>query len=385
MGRPPANALRLATLLVICALRASVALAQQTETETAPLPTEDLAEAPSAKYQKAQSGWTGLPIVTYAPETSLGIGAFGVHFFRLEESSQERRASSVAAVALYTLKAQLLAELIPELYWNEDRAHLWSKLDYRHYPNKFWKIGNRSPDGSEESYSEIRWRWLGRIGHAIRGPLFLYGHVEIISMELSALEPDGQLASGVLSGSQGGISVAVGPALVWDTRDHVLSPHTGERYSISLATAQPLLGSRYEFTTLVFDLRNYFPIIDEHTLATNFVFMMQDRAAPFYQLPKLGGAELLRGYYDGRFRDRNLMLLQTEYRLPLFWRFGAVAFAGLGGVAHTPTAFRFDAPEWSLGGGLRLLLNRDEKLNLRADFGVGRDSFGFYVNAGEVF
>jgi len=43
----------------------------------------------------------------------------------------------------------------------------------------------------------------------------------------------------------------------------------------------------------------------------------------------LDGDEYLRGYYLGRFRDRNLSFVQLEFRSVVFWRFGVAAFGGL--------------------------------------------------------
>jgi outer membrane protein assembly factor BamA len=179
--------------------------------------------------------------------------------------------------------------------------------------------------------------------------------------------------------------MAVGPGLAWDSRDHSLAPHRGAFYDIVLMSSQPSLGSTYEFTTMVFDLRQYFPIRPGHTFAGNVYIAVQDGQAPFYQLPQLGGDELLRGYFEGRYRDKTLMLAQAEYRFPILWRIGGTAFGGLGNVSPTFREFGETAPKWSVGAGLRLMLNRDERLNLRADLGIARGAQGFYVGIGEVF
>jgi hypothetical protein len=54
---------------------------------------------------------------------------------------------------------------------------------------------------------------------------------------------------------------------------------------------------------------------------------------PFRKLEELGGADMMRGYYGGRFTDKCLMAYQAEYRRLLFWRIGMVAFAATGEVA----------------------------------------------------
>lgn len=350
-----------------------------------PTPDNDPLPPPPMPKKRPRTGWAGLPIITYSPETELGVGLFGSHFFRTGPSLERSRPSSISVVGLYTWRNQLITELIPELYWNADRSHLWSRVDYRRYPNRLWAVGPNAPDRSEEKYSEDRLRWQGRIGQAIRGSLFLYGHFELLHMDLDDREPGGLLDRGAVPGAQGGFTMAVGPGLAWDSRDHALAPHTGAFYDVVLMSSQPALGSTYEFTTMVFDLRQYFPIRPGHTLAGNVYIAVQDGQAPFYLLPQLGGAELLRGYFEGRYRDKTLLLAQGEYRFPLVWRIGGTAFGGLGNVSPTFREIGSSAPKWSVGAGVRLMINSDEQLNLRADVGVGRETHGFYFGIGEVF
>ena len=57
--------------------------------------------------------------------------------------------------------------------------------------------------------------------------------------------------------------------------------------------------------------------------------------SPFYLLPALGSDEMMRGYYNGRYRDRNFIAGQTELRYRLSDRIGIVGFLGTGEVAHS--------------------------------------------------
>lgn len=359
------------------------ALAQPPAGETGPISGAE--GPPVPEKAKPATGWAALPIVTYAPETEIALGGFASYFFRLGEVTAASRPSSVSVVALYTLRNQLITELMPELYWNGDRSHLWTKFDYRRYPNQLWAIGSNAPDDSEEPYTEDRFRWQLKAGQSIRGPLFIYGHLRLIEMGLEDEVPGGLLATDGIAGSDGGLSFEVGPGFAWDSRDHALAPHRGALYDFRLLTSQRGLGSDYEFTTMMLDLRQYWPVLPRHTVAAQLVFMLQDGNAPFYLIPQLGGDSLLRGYFDGRFRDKTLVAAQVEYRLPLIWRFGAVAFGGIGNVSRTLRDLGDSWPKWSVGFGLRYLLNSDEQLNLRADFGFGRDTFGVYVTAGESY
>ena len=106
---------------------------------------------------------------------------------------------------------------------------------------------------------------------------------------------------------------------------------------------------------------------------------------PFDLLPQLGGEYLVRGYYGGRFRDRSLVALQVEYRAHIWRRLGAIGFLSAGRVASTLSDLNLSGLKPAAGFGLRFLLAPDEGLNLRADFGLGKGSSGFYLGMGEVF
>jgi outer membrane protein assembly factor BamA len=108
-------------------------------------------------------------------------------------------------------------------------------------------------------------------------------------------------------------------------------------------------------------------------------------SAPFHKLAALGGQSMMRGYYEGRYLGNKLLAGQVEYRIPIYWRFGAVAFAGAGDVASTMSRFNLHDLKPSYGFGIRYVFNPDEKLSLRLDFGFGRNTSGVYITAAEAF
>jgi hypothetical protein len=75
---------------------------------------------------------------------------------------------------------------------------------------------------------------------------------------------------------------------------------------------------------------------------------------------------------------------QAEYRLVLPWRFGVVAFAGLGGVAPGAAKFRTNQFLPAGGTGIRYLLSKEYHVNLRTDFAWGKDNFTWSMGVGEA-
>jgi hypothetical protein len=63
---------------------------------------------------------------------------------------------------------------------------------------------------------------------------------------------------------------------------------------------------------------------------------------PFYGECIYGTNSELRGYTAGRYLGKYMFATHLEYRLELPWRFGIVAFEGLGSVAPGVGQFRTD-------------------------------------------
>jgi outer membrane translocation and assembly module TamA len=95
----------------------------------------------------------------------------------------------------------------------------------------------------------------------------------------------------------------------------------------------------------------------------------------------------MRGYFYGRYRDKAYMTAQAEYRRHLWWKLGGVVFLGFGQVGPELSAYRLDSFHSSYGFGLRYLFNPEEHVNIRVDFGFGRNdtTTGVYFGVEEAF
>ena len=92
----------------------------------------------------------------------------------------------------------------------------------------------------------------------------------------------------------------------------------------------------------------------------------------------------MRGVFEGYFRDKNALLLQTEVRQEIWKRLGAVAFGSLGFLGNESDILRFNKPKYTYGAGLRIATKNH--LNLRLDYALSPYSSGnFYATIGEAF
>ncbi len=341
--------------------------------------------SPPDTVRRAQVSILPVPILYYTPDTGVaGGGAFlGVH--RAATADASARPSSLVLDLIYTQKKQIMAEIVPDIFLDEGAYRIMGLAHYSKYPMKFCGIGSNTPDALEEPLTCTTTRFsldvLSRIVDSFSGGISAFYE----KRSLSELQSGGLLEAGAIAGSSGGTTVGAGLVFQWDTRDNIFWPSEGRYYQAAIRTSTPWLGSDFNFTAVTLDFREFRSITEQTVLGVQVVAMSTAGTAPFYLLPQLGGGSLMRGYYEGRYRDNALLAGQVEYRFPIFWRFGGVAFAGLGDVASDVSRFSVDAIKPCLGAGLRFLFDPVEKMNVRIDAGFGKGTSGFYVTAKEAF
>lgn len=336
------------------------------------------------------SSFIPLPVVFYQPETGVGFGASGVYLFQLgrpTDSEARRLPSAVSAVGIYTTKSQIIAAVQTELFPTSGRYRYIGELSFSKFPTKLWGVGNDTPEELEEDYTPILFNLRLEAQRRLRRGWYAGVTARFAYRELEEIEEDGLIDSGLIPGSEDGRIVGTGLLLLRDTRESTWYPRSSSFHQIRAMLYDGAIGSDYDYFSLTVDLRKYAPVFGNHVLALRALGQGMSGDPPFDLLPQLGGDVLLRGYFQGRFRDKDLLAMQAEYRAPVWWKLGAAAFVSAGQVAPELSGLRLDAFHPAAGFGLRFLIQEEEGVQIRADFAWGFDveSSGFYINIGEAF
>ena len=329
--------------------------------------------------------FNGYPYAYYTPETELAFGGGGILIFYTSDHI-DMLPSKVGFGGYYSTNGQYSIGINPVLYFSKNRIYIEFPFKFGHFIDKFWGIGDNTVDTGNEQYTlnsvsatltfQVPPLWFSADRTGI---IFDYNDTEIEDKQNNIYLIDNEV-----TGSNGGTIYGFGTDLVWDTRDNIFFPNSGG-YQYFKVVIYPELGD-YVFYTFEIDVRHYNSFSPDHVIASNFYFAQALGDVPFYKLPALGGQNRERGYFYGRYRDKNYMTLQLEYRQYFWWRFGFVVFAGTGNVAPELTKFTFNDLKYSYGFGLRFLFNKEEKVNLRMDIGFGIDgNKGIYFGIEEAF
>ena len=143
-------------------------------------------------------------------------------------------------------------------------------------------------------------------------------------------------------------------------------------------------GSDFESETFKLIVNRYLPMRDQDVLALRLFIKGTSEDTPFFLLSTFGGSTDLRGYPSGRYRDRMMYAMQSEYRWQYNDRWIFTGFAGFGEVADSFS--NFGKNFLPAGGiGARFVLSAKHRVSLSADVAVGDDGTEFYFGVGESF
>lgn len=336
------------------------------------------------KKQKS-SGLLWLPVIYYSPETKLALGVGGMYYFRPTGAKMATRPSNIGVFLVYTLKKQFMVDITPDFYFKNEQYRFEGNISFSKFVDKFYGIGNNTSIDDEEDYTsriiKLRVHLLRKIHPKLNlGLRYYFQHDEIIEVD-----EDRQLAKKEILGSEEGTVSGLGLLMHWDTRDNIFSPSSGNYHQLSATLYRKSLGSDYNFTSYQLDLRKYVSLFSSHVVAFQGYANFISGEPPLQMLTLLGGDEKMRGYYLGRYRDKNMIAFQVEYRMPLSRRIGLVGFVGYGDVAARISQFDLNNLKQSVGFGLRYMFSPEEKLNIRLDVAFAEGTTGIYITAAEAF
>ncbi|WP_339900728.1 BamA/TamA family outer membrane protein [uncultured Cyclobacterium sp.] len=341
-------------------------------------------EAESRQSKQDSTIFKALPLAYFTPETRIAAEGFAFYSFYAKES---KRKSNLRMFVTYTQNKQYLLILPWQVYTSGDQYFLNGSIDYRKFPEYYYGLGNNTKETSRALYafkaltfkskSYKRLKKDTYIGLALQGQWLKPKFPEMELLFEDVLEENGREGYGYMG---------FGPAVMWDKRDHILSPSSG-----SFVEFSPLIGvgksnhSAINFGLLSLDMRHYLALADNITWANQFLTQLSFGEVPFRTLPTLGGPFLHRGYYQGRFRDNHSAILQSEYRHHVIGRFGFVVFGSAGRVYKSLQEKLYKNIHLAAGGGLRVRISKKDRTNVRLDYSFTSDSRGFYIYFAEAF
>ncbi|MGI4734506.1 MAG: BamA/TamA family outer membrane protein [Janthinobacterium lividum] len=398
-------------LASVVAGRAQVATSPGLHPATAPAPLDvaDVAHRLYPRLPAHDSAGLGpghhvlllVPVVGYSQQTG-GVGEVALNLaFRRPAAN----VSTIVGAAQYTLRQQLIFTLTSSL-WHSDND--WNFVaDWRgmRYPQSTYGLGMYTSTSGGVVSMDYKYLRLYQTAFRRVAPAWYLGvgyqlddHWDIVSRnsrrEVASIS---RYSYGVSNRSTSSGPVV---SLLHDNRGNAINPQGGYFLNAQFRPNLKALGSNTNYQSLLLEGRLY---LHPSPRSRNILALWSYNALtlkgnpPFLDLPATGWdmyGNTGRGFIQGRFRGKNLVYGEAEYRFGLSRNqlLGGVVFANAQSVTELSVMHGrvedgpFEKVAPALGGGLRLRLNKASRTNLAIDYGFGLDgSHGLSLNLGEVF
>jgi outer membrane protein assembly factor BamA len=331
------------------------------------------------------------PTLAFAPETSWEIGFSSLYVYFANRDTTNRL-SEINGFTFITLENQYGLWFDHALYSDQDRWFFLGRVRFQSFPLFYHGIGSDTPVEATARVEANQVIIKERVLRKIRNDLFIgleFGYQRLAAVDFVLPDPE-DMDFEMPLGSEGSSNVGLGIGLVQDNRHNVLNVRKGLFSELAFLHYNPAWGSTFNFSSILSDTRVYKPMGKNNVLAAQLLGQFNFGDVPFNQLALLGGENIMRGYYYGRYRDNNQIAAQVEYRfLPLPFNFtdriGTAVFAGAGSVFNDVSDISISKIAVSGGAGLRFLLFPKKDIWIRTDLAFTREGLGFYIFIGEAF
>lgn len=318
----------------------------------------------------------------YASDTKFGLGMVAAGLYRTDPNDSILPPSNVSlfgdvsSVGFYMLGVRG-NHIAPAGRYRID-YHLY----FYSFPSDFWGIGYEMGDNDDNKSDMKRWQAQAEASFLFKvadnfyvGPMAAYDYV--IGKQIERPE----LLQGMDKHTW---NVGVGVSLVYDNRDNLTNPHRGIYLNLKQMFRPEFMGNDYAFSTTHFRFDAYLRLGKGTILAEDFGANLNFGNPSWGMMAELGGTSSMRGYYEGRYRDKHSLEATVELRQHVWKRNGIVVWAGVGTVFPKFSALRSRQILPNAGVGYRWEFKKN--VNVRLDYGFGKSGqSGFLFNINEAF
>lgn len=318
----------------------------------------------------------------YSSDMKLGLGLVGAGMYRMNGCSKEMQPSNVSLFGSVSTVGFYMLGIRGNNLFPKDRYRLNYSMSFYSFPSYFWGIGfyqgnnNVNKTKIKRFQSKLKAEFLFRLGKEFYlGPVLVwdYARAQDVNKDYMYLFDGMSLVQR---------NYGVGASVQYDTRDFISNASRGIYAYLSQTFRPSWLGNDQAFSTTEFQLRGYKSVWKGGILAGELKGMFNFGNPSWAMMAELGGSNSMRGYYEGRYRDKHSVSVQVELRQHVWRRNGITVWAGAGNVFHDSRTFKKILPNFGIGYRWEF----KKRVNVRLDLGFGKSGQnGFIFNINEAF
>jgi outer membrane protein assembly factor BamA len=351
-----------------------------------------------------------IPVIGSQPATGFMFGAVAQYTFKGPRA--EDKYSLVNLGVTYTAKKQLLINMKNNLLLKNNK--IFMSGDYRYYifSQSNWGLGTDiipkdiddfSIDSLEQPMDYNYFKFHQTVSFEVRDHLYVGAGINI-DWYSSIVDKELDVANGQFTyhynysqkyGFDPNQYFVNGFSfnMVYDSRDNQVNARKGWFANLNYRFNADIFNEQDVSHVMYTEFRKFIPFKNEKYVLAFWAYgqFVVKGQVPYLNLPAIGWDQRSRsgeGYTQGLFRGYNLAYFSTEFRFPITCNqmVGGTVFANMISAGNKEADIRlFEHIQPAIGVGLRILIDKASRTNLILDIARGRDSKGFYLNAGETF
>lgn len=318
----------------------------------------------------------------YATDTKLGLGLVAAGLYRSDHADSLLMPSNVSLFGDISTVGFYLLGVRGTHIFPHDRYRTTYTLYFYSFPCKFWGVGFDMGDNDDNQSDMKRWQvhlngsFMWNLGnHLFFGPSVAYDY--IIGKDIERPE----LLNGM---DRHTANYGVGFSFMFDNRDNLTFPHSGYFVNLIQMVRPRFLGNQYAFATTQLQLNAYKQPWRGAVLAEDVRSTFNFGNPSWGMMAQLGGSNAMRGYYEGRYRDKHMIQATIELRQHIWKRNSITTWVGAGTVFPKFSKIRCRNILPNFGLGYRWEFKKN--VNVRLDYGFGKSGqSGFLFNINEAF
>lgn len=329
----------------------------------------------------------------YTPENGLLLGGGILYTFKTNSQDSLIQRSSIPINAFISTKSNYGFSAKMATFWFQDKLRInfvgkFSNANDNYFGIGFSEINQLALGDSTTAYKRESFKIAPTLMIRVLENIYAGMGVDINRSKVTELNPYMQQNAYYNKFGPENYNAGMKFTLNYDSRDITVNAWKGWFVNFNANFYGDYLGSDNDYNIYEVDIRTYHQIARPgNTLALKLYGRVGTGDIPYEELTRIGGTSALRGYIDGQYRDRSGVYLISEWRHMFLKtdgelsKHGIAVWLGSGSIANDLDSIS----EWipNLGVGYRFEVQ--PRMNLRIDFGIGRESSGLYFNFTEAF
>ena len=328
---------------------------------------------------KVQNGdFVAVPIPMSNPTLGTGLMGGAAYFYPQTEEQKKKQAASMTGIGgLYTNNESWVAGVAQQSYWDEDKWRLHAVAGYSDF-----RFVLRDP--ATEGQTGLNWGvkgglFQGVVSRRIKDPWyvgFLLRYLDITqNLETSIPAENPNLESQIKS-------AGAGLTLEYDTRDVPTNAYSGTRFEVKAIFSRASGEETDDYQGYYLRLRGYHKLKKSPVVFAYDVYgCAKGGRYPLWDTCRLN----LRGFPVTDYLGKQSITGQVEARWQASPRWGFVAFGGAGSITKSFSAQGESEQVPSYGVGVRFMVLKNKRVNMRLDYAKSDESDAWYVSVGEAF